>query len=163
MVAAGLTKGGFYRHFESKDQLIAEAHVAASDAMIKHCESAVVGKLPRDALDTLVKLYLYQSLEESPAWLCPLPLLSSELRNADETVRKVAMEGYKRAVGFVAMFTEKLNVPNHLGVADAIIAAMVGAVMLSRLAPHRDVARAIIDSAQHAVNALLLVASPTAR
>jgi hypothetical protein len=40
---------------------------------------------------------------------------------------------------------------------------MVGAVMLSRLAPHQDVARAIIDSAQHAVNELLLVGSPTAR
>ncbi len=160
MVAAGLTQGGFYRHFDSKDQLVAEAHVAASDEMLKHCELAVAGKPAREALDSVVSLYLHQSLHDSPAWLCPLPYLSSELRNADHRIRTVAVEGYKRAVGFIAIFTGRLNAPNHLAVADAIVVTMVGAVMLSRLAVNQDIARAIVKNAQQAVETLLPIEGP---
>lgn len=155
MAAAGLTQGGFYRHFDSKDQLIAEANIAANDEMFDYYEQAVAGMAPRNALDTVVGLYLRQSHGEGPAWLCPLPNLGSELRNSDRTVRSVAMDGYQRLVAFFATLTTALGAADPAGVADAIVSTMVGAVMLSRLAVNPAIAQTILDSTELAVNALL--------
>lgn len=155
MAAAGLTQGGFYRHFDSKDQLIAEANIAANDEMFDYYEQAVAGMAPRDALDTIVGLYLRQSHGEGPAWLCPLPNVGGELRNFDRKVRSVAMDGYQRLVAFFATLTTALGVTDPAGVADAIVSAMVGAVMLSRLAVNPAIAQTILDSTELAVNALL--------
>jgi TetR/AcrR family transcriptional repressor of nem operon len=60
MVAAGLTQGGFFRHFRSKEQLVAEANGAAFGQLIDMFERAIAGKPPREALDTIVSLYLHQ-------------------------------------------------------------------------------------------------------
>jgi TetR/AcrR family transcriptional repressor of nem operon len=155
MSAAGLTQGGFYRHFESKDQLIAEANTAANDQMFQYYQAAVERKSPRDALDTVVRLYLHQVQGESPEWLCPLPHLGSELRNSDRQVRTAAMDGYQRLVEFISKLTEQLEIPDHASVADAIVTTMVGAVMLSRLAINPSIAEAILDSTELAVKALL--------
>lgn len=158
MAAAGLTQGGFYRHFDSKDQLIAEANSAANDQMFDYYAVAVAGKPPREALDTVVRLYLHQS-QGAPEWMCPLPNLGSELRNSDKQVRTGAMDGYQRLVFFFATLTAELGVPEPVHVADAIVATMVGAVMLSRLADNPAIAQSILDNTQLAVAALLHPAS----
>ncbi|NGZ83720.1 TetR/AcrR family transcriptional regulator [Duganella aceris] len=155
MAAAGLTQGGFYRHFDSKDQLIAEANIAANDEMFDYYAQAVAGMAPRQALDTVVGLYLRQSHGEGPEWLCPLPNLGSELRNTDRKVRSVAMDGYQRLVAFFTTLTTALGAAEPHGVADAIVSTMVGAVMLSRLAVDPAIAQTILDSTELAVNALL--------
>jgi TetR/AcrR family transcriptional repressor of nem operon len=155
MAAAGLTQGGFYRHFDSKDQLIAEANIAANDEMFDYYAQAVAGMAPRQALDTVVGLYLRQSHGEGPEWLCPLPSLGSELRNTDRKVRSVAMDGYQRLVAFFTTLTTALGAAEPHGVADAIVSTMVGAVMLSRLAINPAIAQTILESTELAVNALL--------
>lgn len=155
MAAAGLTQGGFYRHFESKDQLIAEANRAANDEMCVHYAAAAAGKPPREALDIVVQRYLHQALGEHSEWLCPLPNLGSELRQADEGVRSTAMDGYERLVAFFTTRTVALGVAEPAAVADAIVATMVGAVMLSRLAVNPALANGILESTQLAVAALL--------
>jgi TetR/AcrR family transcriptional repressor of nem operon len=162
MAAAGLTQGGFYRHFESKDQLIAEANSAANDQMFDYYAAAVAGKPAREALDIVVNLYLHQSQGEGPDWLCPLPNLGSELRNSDKQVRTVAMDGYQRLVSFFTTQTMALGVSDPVSVADAIVATMVGAVMLSRLALNPVIAQTILDNTQVAVGALLQPAADAA-
>jgi TetR/AcrR family transcriptional repressor of nem operon len=159
MAAAGLTQGGFYRHFESKDQLIAEANRAANDGMFAHYAAAVAGKAPRAALDIVVALYLHQALGEHSEWLCPLPNLGSELRQADERVRATAMEGYGRLVAYFTTLTVALGAAEPAAVADAIVATMVGAVMLSRLAVNPALAHGILENTHMAVAALLLPAA----
>jgi TetR/AcrR family transcriptional repressor of nem operon len=155
MSAAGLTQGGFYRHFDSKDQLIAEANIAANDQMFDYYAVAVAGKQPREALDLVVHLYLNQSLGEAPDWLCPLPNLGSELRHSDPKVRSIAMDGYQRLVSFFTTLTTAIGVAEPALIADAIVATMVGAVMLSKLAIVPATAHSILDNTKLAVNALL--------
>src|SRR5262245_41106101 len=57
MSAAGLTHGGFYRHFDSKDQLIAETSAAAITTMIDRLASAVSGKRGRAGLKAAITAY----------------------------------------------------------------------------------------------------------
>jgi TetR/AcrR family transcriptional repressor of nem operon len=155
MAAVGMTQGGFYRHFTSKEQLVAEANLAANEQMFDFYSIAVRGKPPREALRLLVTLYLHQFKGEHSEWLCPLPNLGSELRNSDRQVRDVAMGGYQRLVCFIAGMTRELGVAEPLSVADAIVATMVGAVMLSRLAVNPAISQHILDSTQSAVDALV--------
>jgi TetR/AcrR family transcriptional repressor of nem operon len=162
MAAAGLTQGGFYRHFDSKEQLIAEASEAAFDQIFEMLGKEVAGMPPRDALDTVVRIYLYQRQADDPIYLCPLASLGSELPHADEHVRAVVNVGYQRMVGYIGGLVQQLNIADSLGVADAIVSTMLGAVTVSRLALTEASAKTILGNAQKTVN-LLLQAAGSAR
>lgn len=155
MTAAGLTQGGFYRHFESKDQLIAEANRAANAALFAHYQQATAGKGPREAMEIIVGLYLDQAQGGSAGVLCPLANLGSELRHADHHIRTVAMEGYRNLVGAFTMLAGQLGIADHASVADAIVSTIVGAVTLSRLSVDVMIAENILDNARHTVGTLL--------
>lgn len=156
MAAAGLTQGGFYRHFDSKEQLIAEANCAAFDDLLTMAEAAISGLPPREALDAIVGFYLYQHQGKDPALLCPLANLGSELQRGNEDVKAVAIDGYRRLVRLVAAQTERLEIRDHQRVADAIVSTMVGAVTLSLLAPDPATTKATLANAQYVVGALSL-------
>lgn len=160
MAAAGLTPGGFYRHFESKEQLIAEASSAASAELLDVFLAATAGKPPREALDIIVTLYMHQSEELSA--LCSLASLGSELRHSDQRIRQIAMDGYHRMVDFVSEQTRQLGLPDHASVADAVVSAMVGAVTIARLATDAATAKTILDNARDVVHGLLHAASSPA-
>jgi TetR/AcrR family transcriptional repressor of nem operon len=153
MAAAGMTQGGFYRHFDSKEQLIAEANLAAADQLQQLFEAATAGKAPREALDAIVTMYLDPSEEVSA--LCSLASLGSELRRSDSGVRATVMRGHERMVDFVAGYTEQLGIPDHAGVANAVVSTMVGAVTIARLAAEPGLAHAILDNASKVVSGLL--------
>src|SRR3984957_2011925 len=66
MKAAGLTHGGFYKHFESKDQLVTEACAEAVEKMIEYVSIAAAGGTP------VVETYLSTGQPDNPAAGCPL-------------------------------------------------------------------------------------------
>jgi TetR/AcrR family transcriptional repressor of nem operon len=159
MAAAGLTQGGFYRHFESKDQLVAEANRAANEELFRFYSAAVHGMGPAQAIETIVHLYLHQA--SGPGARCPLANLASELRHADAHIREVAMEGRLRLMGVLGAMAGQLGIADPDAVADAIVSAAVGAVTLSQLSDDPAGAQAIRDHAQGAV-AILLASAPRA-
>src|SRR5258707_3203845 len=69
MKAADLTHGGFYKHFESKDQLVAEACAEAVEAMIERLTAAG---------SSAVAMYLSTRHRDDPAVGCPLAAIGSE-------------------------------------------------------------------------------------
>ncbi|MRW87530.1 TetR family transcriptional regulator [Pseudoduganella sp. FT26W] len=155
MVAAGLTQGGFYRHFESKEHLVAEASSAAFDLILNTFDSVTVGKSPRDAVDLIVHCYLHQHQNPESSVLCPMANLSSEIRNADELIKNVVTEGYHRFVKMFAAYLIRLDYGDYMGIAEAIVAVLVGAVSLSRLTLESDLSSAILDNAKNTVNLIL--------
>src|ERR1700712_2144031 len=72
MKVAGLTHGGFYKHFESKDQLVAEACAEAVEAII-----GVMADQP--TVNAAVATYLSTRHRDNPASGCPLAAIGSEL------------------------------------------------------------------------------------
>jgi TetR/AcrR family transcriptional repressor of nem operon len=159
MSAAGLTQGGFYRHFESKDQLVAEANRAANEELFRFYSEAVQGMGPAQAIATIVNLYVNQAC--GPGALCPLANLASELRHSDAHIRAVAMEGREKLMGAMASMVERLGIAEAATVADAIVSTAVGAVALSQLIDDPAAAQDIRDHAQAAV-AMLLASAPRA-
>jgi TetR/AcrR family transcriptional repressor of nem operon len=155
MVAAGLTQGGFFRHFGSKEQLVAEANRAAFDQLMDMFERVIAGKPPREALDTIVSLYLHQLQCKDPLYLCPLANLGSELRHSDEQVKATTVDGYERLVRLVAQQTQKLGIAGHADVANAIVSTLVGAVTLTGLAPDPGTEETILLNARNVVRVLM--------
>lgn len=155
MAAAGLTQGGFYRHFESKEQLIAEANRSANETLFDSYQAAIKDKEPGEAMLTISSLYLTQVEREDAKALCPLANLGSELRHSNEHIRTVAMEGYQRLVAAFTMLAKEMGIANHSCVAGAIVSTIVGAVTLSRLAVEPVMASDILENADFVVRALL--------
>src|SRR5262249_51045305 len=83
MRAAGLTHGGFYRHFASKRQLVAEACSQAVLSLTSGLKSQIEGKPSDQALPLLVGKYLSRSHRDQPANGCVLAALGSELPRPD--------------------------------------------------------------------------------
>lgn len=161
MTAAGLTQGGFYRHFESKEHLIAEASEEAYDQLYEMLGKEVAGMSPRDTLDTIVHTYLYQRQAKNAEFLCPLAHLGSELPHADEHVKAIVNSGYQRMVGYIASLVQQLGIADHVSIADAIVSALLGAVIISRLALTEASTRSVLASAQNTVNIILESAPKT--
>lgn len=159
MAAVGLTQGGFYRHFETKEQLIAEASEVAFEQIFKMIEAEVEGLSPRDTLDTMVHIYLYQRQRKSAEFLCPLAHLGSELPHAEGQVRAIVDIGHQRMVTYVAALLQKLNIVDDVGVANAIVATMLGAVTISRLSDASS--SPVLANAQDTVNLILKSAEKT--
>ncbi|EOA04357.1 TetR family transcriptional regulator [Herbaspirillum frisingense GSF30] len=155
MSAAGLTQGGFYRHFRSKEQLIAEANLAANDRMFDFFSQALAGLPPRQALATAVDMYLSQLDGAECGGMCPLPNLGSELRRADRLVRGAAMAGYQRLVQFFQMLATRAGAPDPARLAEAVVTTMVGAVMLARVAINDDSQQAILANCRKTLHAML--------
>jgi TetR/AcrR family transcriptional repressor of nem operon len=155
MAGAKLTQGGFYRHFESKQQLIAEANETAFDRLLAMFESVTEGKSPGDSVETIVRLYLCQSQDKRNTYLCPLAMLGAELSHCDARVRAVATGGHRRLVRLIADRLTHLAKADRLAAASGIASTMVGAVMLANIASDKAIARSILRDAQTLIRARL--------
>src|ERR1700738_4699391 len=72
MAAAGLTHGGFYRHFGSKDQLVAEACAAATEAVLETMKAAATHRTANNnGLQAIVEGYLSTEHRDNPSEGCP--------------------------------------------------------------------------------------------
>src|SRR5262249_55163595 len=87
MSAAGLTHGGFYRHFASKDQLVAEARPAALAATTDKFAATASREPGRRGLEAVVCKYLSTVHRDNRREGCPLAALGSELARADTQTR----------------------------------------------------------------------------
>src|SRR5260370_12749532 len=114
MKAAGLTHGGFYKHFESKDQLVAEACADAVDAAI-----AEMGMEAQPTINAAVAAYLSTRHRDDPASGCPLAAIGSELSRTDKKTREAATQGFKRLVAVLAGEVEGPNARRRAPVAVA--------------------------------------------
>ncbi|MDB5851003.1 MAG: TetR family transcriptional regulator [Rhodoferax sp.] len=157
MKEAGLTQGGFYRHFESKEQLIAEASEEAFNQIDAVLGLAVAGMGPRQAFDTIVRKYLRQRQGTGP--LCPLASLGSELPHSDAQVRAIVNIAHQRMVANLSALLRQLDMAEPAAVADAVVSTMLGAVTIARLAQTDASAESILDNAEHTIG-LLLRSSP---
>lgn len=128
MKQAGLTHGGFYAHFSSKDALVAEALTDAQDRSSDYLKDLV--RHAKDPVVTVIDAYVSALHRDHPESGCAVAALGSEAaRGETETKRSMARE-VKKAV-------ERLSETAELGPdgqddALALFAGMVGALVLAR-------------------------------
>ncbi|MBB5058077.1 TetR/AcrR family transcriptional repressor of nem operon [Granulicella aggregans] len=151
MAAAGLTRGAFYRHFASKDELIAEANGSSSERLYSRLQNGIIGKSQAKALENIVSIYLSQAEQQDEQSPCTLAMIGAELSHYDRGVRDVAVSAYDHIVQLIASQLPQQNKKKRLRIASGIVSTMVGAVTLARIAPDAAVAKTILANAKAAV------------
>ncbi len=146
MKAAGLTHGGFYKHFASKDQLVREAcEEAIRTAICERLGAAAEGPGP-------VAAYLSTVHRDDPATGCPLSAIGSELARSDEATRAAATEGF---LGLVEIIEGQFDqVPRDAARRRALVAAstMIGALTMSRIVSDPDLSSEILEEAKKSLD-----------
>jgi len=161
MAGAGLTHGGFYAHFKSKDDLLTEAisymFDAAYASFLRHTE----GRAPADALSNYLDAYLATSHRDDRAHSCPLAALSGDLPNMPALARARFADGTERLVAALAKLVKKLGAKHAEALAWSALAEMAGALALSRTVSDADRAAEILRNSRTMIRSRLGLDRPT--
>jgi TetR/AcrR family transcriptional repressor of nem operon len=150
MAAAGLTHGGFYRHFESKDQLVAEACAAATESAMATFFS---NKSPKNGLKGRVAQYLSPAHRDDPSAGCPLAALGSEIARCDEKTRAAATQAFLELVNIIAAESGKTRPDVARRRARVAAATMIGALTMSRIVTDSELSASILrEAAKHLID-----------
>jgi TetR/AcrR family transcriptional regulator, transcriptional repressor for nem operon len=132
MKASGLTVGGFYKHFRSKDELFAEA-IAQAFSDSEQVYSALQNVPREDRWKEVVRIYLSPEHCDHAETGCPVASLAPEIARANVTIRKrisgLMKERAARWVEFMPGQTKSEREQNFF----IIFSAMAGAVSIARL------------------------------
>ena len=137
---AGLTHGGFYAHFASKDALLAEAIAEAGRDGLESLRRAVEDAPPDDRLAVLVDAYLSRLHQLHPELGCPLAALGTETARQDASVREAATGRLRELLGWI----RGLRGADRTGPsAEMVLSAAVGAMVLARVSTDRALGDAL--------------------
>jgi TetR/AcrR family transcriptional repressor of nem operon len=144
MGAAGLTHGGFYRHFESKEQLVAEACAVSMEELLGAAKVAVDGG--DETFLQHIQDFLSADFRDNRSGGCPLVAMGSELARADADTRRAASAGFE---GLIELMVKRSRYKDpETAKADVIFAlsSMIGAVTMSRIVDDTELSDLILES-----------------
>jgi len=148
MKDAGLTHGGFYKHFGSKDDLLLESLREGFREIEDTLAHAAEQSRPGEAWKAVVKTYLSLELCDHPERGCPLAALSPELARADKRMKpQIAAElvNYKNRM---APFMPGDRTADKERAFFAIFSTMIGAIELARMLPDRAMREKVLVNAR---------------
>jgi len=158
MAKAGLTHGGFYAHFDSKDDLIAEAVTQMFEDRFKSVVARMEGKPATEQLEAFVDSYLSARHRDDPSRGCPIPTLSGELARMPNAARQRFADGSERMAKWFATLLKEIGVAEPRDLAASIMAEMVGAVALSRVADEPGKSNRLLKASREAIKARIAAA-----
>jgi TetR/AcrR family transcriptional repressor of nem operon len=151
MRQAGLTHGGFYAHFENKDELVAEACTSGFTESAERLLRKVARTAPNDALDAIITAYLSPSHRDSPASGCMIPTLASDIARAPAAVRTAftrGLENYAQQVSAYLPPSADGGAKQRADEALVLLAGMAGALSLARAVDDPQVSERILGAAR---------------
>lgn len=150
MREVGLTHGGFYRHFGSKDELVAEAFARAFAESRQGFERRVAAD-PAHALERIVDGYLSDRHRRDPGHGCAIAALGSEAPRHDGEIGTAFARGARGFVERLLPYVRGVDETARRNEARAIAAAMLGALTLARAVDDPAEAQAILDAAREKI------------
>jgi TetR/AcrR family transcriptional repressor of nem operon len=131
MKGAGLTHGGFYGHFASKDDLAARACARALQGSEENW-TKLVGQEPDRPLGAVVSSYLSSSHRDNPGRGCAMTALGCDIARQEGPVRKAFTQGVRPLLAILERIVPGRAAAARRERALATMAGLVGAVILAR-------------------------------
>jgi TetR/AcrR family transcriptional repressor of nem operon len=154
MAEAGLTHGGFYSHFASKEELVQEAVTEALDGTL--AELARITTVKGGGLEAVLRAYLSAPHRDKPERGCVAAALAPELARHPTTTRAAFTERLQRIVGLIAdQLPSTVTLAARQQAATAIVALMMGTLQLARAEPDTPVSARLLEGG---INAALTLA-----
>lgn len=152
MAAAGMTHGGFYRHFQSKDQLVAEAMSASRKNFVNDTTAAAAQGA--QALLEVFEDYVTEGYRDDVEDGCPLAANGSELVRADEATRHRMTASLRKIVANAAPFMRVNDGEDATDAAISLITNMVGALTVARIVDDPALSARILHTAHSRIASL---------
>ena len=144
----GLTHGGFYKHFESKGELliesIREAFRDVEDKLVRAAEQA----RPDEAWKAIVTAYLSLEYCDHAERGCPMTALAPDMARGDKTMKMHIAAELVKYRDRMLPFMPGSRTADKKRAFFAIFSTMIGAVQMARMLPDRTVQRKVLASAK---------------
>jgi TetR/AcrR family transcriptional repressor of nem operon len=151
MKEAGLTHGGFYAHFDSREALVIEAFAYAMDRGRERWRKLAEQVPPNKRFAMIVDSYLTPIHRDDPGHGCAIPTLGAEIARESPKTRRAFAAKLEQ---MIEMFAEQLpDVPRKVArrQAMAAVATMMGTIVLARVAGSGELSDEILGAGRDAV------------
>ena len=145
MKAAGLTHGGFYGQFSSKEDLMAEACARAS-ARSRALWSKLAERAPDDPVAEIAGVYLTSRHRDNPGSGCLMAALASDAARQGPAVRRAVTESLRSTFDFLSRLVRGKSKSAKRQKAIGTYASLVGAMVLARAVDDRALSQEILDA-----------------
>jgi TetR/AcrR family transcriptional repressor of nem operon len=146
----GMTHGGFYRHFGSREELVAEACRRAFADSVRRMTGRAAAD-PERALEAIVKPFLSEAHVADPGRGCAIAALSGEIHRRDERAREAFTAGVEAIIDCLAAYQPGRTQAKRRERATATFAAMLGAVIIARGVDEPALRRSVLQATRQAV------------
>ena len=145
MKEAGLTVGGFYKHFNSRDDLVAEAVSSALGTWKRQKDAAASGGAPV-SYEKLIDDYLNEAHRNNPGTGCAYSALAPEIARSDKRTRALTSEQVRNDIQLIATLLPGRDKRTARSRAILIFSALVGAMSLARAVSNEALSREILET-----------------
>jgi TetR/AcrR family transcriptional repressor of nem operon len=154
MKAAGLTAGGFYSHFRSKDALVTDAVDRAGQMSFRHWFAGLDELYGREFARELIDRYLSPEHREDREHGCILPTLGSDMARARKPTRQRFERRLAGLLELIEAHTQGASAPAREAIV-ATVALSIGGVVLSRAVNDRAFSDEILRASRSGAHSLL--------
>lgn len=159
MSEIGLTQGGFYNHFASKEELAREALALGLEGMRERMRKArsATGEV---SFERVVDSYLSESHRDNAGRGCMLTTLAIEAARDNNVVRAQMSDGIARMIALIsATLPESVAPAQRESKAMAVVANLIGSMILARATDDPQVSDRLLEAGRHTASAIVEAAS----
>jgi TetR/AcrR family transcriptional repressor of nem operon len=155
----GLTHGGFYAHFASKDDLIAQAVSLMFDEAYARLLRMTEGREPLQGMHAYMDWYLSAAHRDAPNGGCPVAAVSGDLARLPDAARERYTEGVERLAAGITKLLIKLHMPKPAMLAFSLLSEMAGALSSARAVIRSPLSEEILRASREMIKTRLTLES----
>lgn len=148
MAAAGMTHGGFYKHFESKEQVVEESLALAAESVAESMRRTLSASPGKRGINNAVAKYLSTDHLDNGTTNCPFVTLGSELARGSDSMREVATAGFLDMADSLADQLEGMQPAAAKKEALLMLSTMIGAMTMARVVTDPKLAASLLQQAR---------------
>ena len=152
MKEAGLTHGGFYAHFDSREGMLAEAADRAGADTVDFLTRVAAAAPPKQELDAMLRTYLSKGHVEAAESGCAVAALGSEMPRQTPKVRRAATRRIKEMIDLIARHSPDWGQPGSHERALVTMATALGALIVARAVDDPKLSDAVRQAALNHLN-----------
>jgi TetR/AcrR family transcriptional regulator, transcriptional repressor for nem operon len=145
MQSAGLTHGGFYKHFDSKSSLVAEACSVALKESLSELAQSTTQVNDHESMLALVSAYLSRAHSLHPERGCAIAALGSEAIRSNGRVKDTMADGVENLLELIRVQLNRQGVSDADSKAHGVLSSLVGGLLLSRAVPTAVQSKAFLN------------------
>jgi TetR/AcrR family transcriptional repressor of nem operon len=141
MTEAGLTHGGFYRHFGSREDLVAEA--------VEHMKEQFERRMPvvaEQGLSRLIDGYLSETHRDTPATGCAVVAIGGDMARGNDRARSAYTQHVELYLSLIGGLVDRESAPAARARAMVTLSALVGAMLVARAVNDDGLSRELLDT-----------------